>query len=83
MSDNGFIQVFDLKKHYNGGEVKALDGVNCTINKGEVVVTTFSSRAKDTASATATTSDINSLINVSITKSTLTPLAGIGRIVSI
>ena len=38
MSDNTFIKVRDLKKHYNGGEVKALDGVNCEINKGEVVV---------------------------------------------
>ena len=38
MSGNAFIKVTDLKKHYNGGEVKALDGVNCEINKGEVVV---------------------------------------------
>ena len=38
MSANAFIKVNDLKKHYNGGEVKALDGVNCEINKGEVVV---------------------------------------------
>ena len=38
MSDNAFIKVRGLKKHYNGGEVKALDGVNCEINKGEVVV---------------------------------------------
>lgn len=38
MSDNAFIKVTGLKKHYNGGEVKALDGVNCEINKGEVVV---------------------------------------------
>ena len=38
MSDNAFIKVTDLKKHYNGGEVKALDGVNCEIKKGEVVV---------------------------------------------
>ncbi|MGN0460428.1 MAG: amino acid ABC transporter ATP-binding protein [Ruminococcus sp.] len=32
------IKVNDLKKHYNNGEVKALDGVSCTINSGEVVV---------------------------------------------
>ena len=38
MSDNALIKVTDLKKHYNGGEVKALDGVNCEIEKGEVVV---------------------------------------------
>lgn len=32
------IKVRDLKKHYIGGEVKALDGVNCDIHAGEVVV---------------------------------------------
>ncbi len=37
MKDN-IIQVKDLKKHYAGGEVKALDGVNVDINRGEVVV---------------------------------------------
>ncbi len=38
MKDNSFILVSDLKKHYTGGKVKALDGVNCAIDKGEVVV---------------------------------------------
>ena len=38
MSDNVLIKVNDLKKHYNSGEVKALDGVSCNINSGEVVV---------------------------------------------
>ncbi len=38
MSDNALIKVENLKKHYNGGAVKALDGVNCEIEKGEVVV---------------------------------------------
>lgn len=38
MSDKALIKVADLKKHYNSGEVKALDGVNCEIEKGEVVV---------------------------------------------
>ncbi len=38
MSDNALIKVTDLKKHYNSGAVKALDGVNCEIKKGEVVV---------------------------------------------
>lgn len=38
MSDKALIKVTVLKKHYNGGEVKALDGVNCEIEKGEVVV---------------------------------------------
>lgn len=38
MSDKALIKVTDLKKHYNGSEVKALDGVNCEIEKGEVVV---------------------------------------------
>ncbi len=37
MNDN-IIQVKELKKHYAGGEVKALDGVNVDIKKGEVVV---------------------------------------------
>jgi polar amino acid transport system ATP-binding protein len=37
MSDN-IIQVKDLKKHYAGGEVKALDGITIDIKRGEVVV---------------------------------------------
>lgn len=32
------IQVRGLKKYYNGGEVKAIDGVDIDINKGDVVV---------------------------------------------
>lgn len=32
------IQVTDLKKHYNGGDIKALDGITMNIDKGEVVV---------------------------------------------
>ena len=28
------IHVVDLKKHYNGGEVKALDGVSMSVEKG-------------------------------------------------
>ncbi|MCQ2516346.1 MAG: amino acid ABC transporter ATP-binding protein [Saccharofermentans sp.] len=32
------ISVKDLKKHYNGGAIKALDGVSIDIEKGEVVV---------------------------------------------
>lgn len=38
MTDNVLIRVEDLKKHYNGAAVKALDGINCTIQQGEVVV---------------------------------------------
>ncbi len=38
MSDNVLINVTDLKKHYNGGTVKALNGLNCEIKNGEVVV---------------------------------------------
>lgn len=38
MTDDVLIRVEDLKKHYNGGDVKALDGINCEIKKGEVVV---------------------------------------------
>ena len=32
------IKVTDLKKHYNGGKIKALDGVSAEIHRGEVVV---------------------------------------------
>jgi len=38
VNDNVIIQVKDLKKHYLGGKVKALDGVDININRGEVVV---------------------------------------------
>lgn len=39
MSDNNvLIDVYDLKKHYNKGTIKALDGITTQINKGEVVV---------------------------------------------
>ena len=37
MSDN-IIEVRGLKKHYLGGQVKALDGIDANIKKGEVVV---------------------------------------------
>ena len=32
------IQVKDLKKHYNKGAIKALDGVTVDIDKGDVMV---------------------------------------------
>lgn len=38
MNDNVLIQVTGLKKHYNKGEVKALNGVDCEIKKGDVAV---------------------------------------------
>ncbi len=38
MSDNIIIRTVDLKKHYNGKEIRALDGVTAEIRKGEVVV---------------------------------------------
>ncbi len=38
MSDNALITVTGLKKHYLKGKVKALDGVDLEIDKGEVVV---------------------------------------------
>ena len=38
MKDNVLIKVENLKKHYLGGKVKALDGVNAEIKKGEVIV---------------------------------------------
>ncbi len=37
MSDK-IIEVIGLKKHYNGGAIKALNGIDVTINRGEVVV---------------------------------------------
>ena len=37
MSDK-IIEVIGLKKHYNGGKIKALNGIDATINRGEVVV---------------------------------------------
>ena len=37
MNDN-IIEVKDLKKHYTGGAVRALDGIDCEIRRGEVVV---------------------------------------------
>ena len=38
MTDNVLIKVENLKKYYTGGTVKALDGIDCEIKKGEVVV---------------------------------------------
>lgn len=38
MSDKVLIHVDQLKKHYKGGEIRALDGISLDINKGEVVV---------------------------------------------
>ena len=38
MSDKKLIQVQGLKKYYNGGANKALDGISLDIDKGEVVV---------------------------------------------
>ena len=35
---NSLIQVTDLKKHYNKGTIKALDGVTVDINRGDVMV---------------------------------------------
>ena len=39
MSDNKYIiETHNLCKHYNGGSIKALDGIDTKIEKGEVVV---------------------------------------------
>jgi polar amino acid transport system ATP-binding protein len=38
ISDQPLIRVTDLKKYYNDGEIKALDGVSIDIDRGEVVV---------------------------------------------
>ena len=35
---DSMIQVTDLKKHYNHGAIKALDGITVDINKGDVMV---------------------------------------------
>ena len=35
---DNLIQVTDLKKHYNRGAIKALDGITVDINKGDVMV---------------------------------------------
>ena len=38
MSDNVIIRTRDVKKHFRGGAIKALDGISTDIRKGEVVV---------------------------------------------
>ncbi len=38
MNDNAIISVRGLKKHYRGGVIRALDGIDVDINRGEVVV---------------------------------------------
>ncbi len=38
MSDNKIIRVSGLKKHYKNGEIKALNGVDLEVSKGEVIV---------------------------------------------
>ncbi len=38
MTDKVLIKVKNLKKHYIGGTVRALNGIDCEIKKGEVVV---------------------------------------------
>ena len=35
---DNIIQVRDLKKHYNQGKIKALDGVSVDIQRGDVMV---------------------------------------------
>ena len=38
MSDNVLLEIKGLKKHYRNGTIKALNGIDCTIKQGEVVV---------------------------------------------
>ncbi len=38
MSDNVIIRAQEVKKHFRGGAIKALDGISTDIRKGEVVV---------------------------------------------
>ncbi|MBQ7566168.1 MAG: amino acid ABC transporter ATP-binding protein, partial [Oscillospiraceae bacterium] len=35
---DSLIRVIDLKKHYNKGAIKALDGVTVDVNRGDVMV---------------------------------------------
>ena len=37
-NSNSLIQIRDLKKHYNHGKIKALDGVSIDIDRGDVMV---------------------------------------------
>ncbi len=37
-TNDKLIRVIDLKKYYNSGTIKALDGVTVDINRGDVVV---------------------------------------------
>ena len=37
-TNDSIIKVTDLKKHYHGGSIKALDGVSVDINQGDVMV---------------------------------------------
>ena len=37
MNDNTIIKVSGLKKHYLNGKIKALDGVDLEVKKGEVI----------------------------------------------
>ncbi len=37
-TNDNLIQVIDLKKHYNNGAIKALDGINVDIKRGDVMV---------------------------------------------
>ena len=38
VENNKLLRVVDLKKHYNGHKIKALDGVDLKVSRGEVVV---------------------------------------------
>ena len=41
MSDNIIIRAEGVKKHFKGGQIKALDGVSADIRRGEVSHTTW------------------------------------------
>ena len=38
MTTDTIIKVEGLQKHFKGGEIKALDGINAEVRRGEVVV---------------------------------------------
>ena len=57
-TNDKLIEVTDLKKYYNKGAIKALDGVTATFNRGDVAVTEFySSSLYGSIDTAADTSD--------------------------
>ena len=51
--NESLISVRDLKKYFNDGEIKALDGITVDINKGDVMVVIGPSGGADRSSLRA------------------------------